>query len=1451
MDQFPFFLYSWHIEEDGIIHGFGLTPENETIHVEIADFTPYVYMELPVSVKWEDSQKQALLGIIQELQDEIRPVTISFMNKRRLYYANLDEKNNYKTFPYLFLAFRNKRELFGFTKKFGYGTYIPGISNRVLFKFHEQDASPVLQLSSCRDIPVTGWINAKGKLRTGQDKTSTCKYEYIVQWNCISRCKDTEILKTVPSPRILMFDCEANSNNMSTMPKNRPEDKIFQISFAVTNYGSEKIEKHLLSLGYPDQKMVGEDVIIHTYPNEGELLLGFTELIHQIDPQVIGGYNIFGWDFNYMISRAVITHVYQDFVKLGYLAGVGSEERKIAWSSSAFNAQKFLFLDIIGRLVIDMLPIIRRDFKLDKYNLGFVANSILGQTKDPLTPKGIFKCYRIFSPSTLGVVGKYCVQDSNVTLLLFNKLKTWIGSCQMSAIFGVPIIDLYTQGQQHKIYAQVYRQVLPNNFVVEKNAYECGEDESYTGAIVLDPLSGFHEDVITFDFASLYPSVIIDGNICYSTFAIDPKIPDSACNIFEWEDHVGCQHDQQKRATKVKKVICCKRRYRFLKSPVGVIPTILINLLGQRKKTREEMEIVKAKAKEEKDPETKKGLVMYASVLDMRQLALKVSANSIYGGMGVRRGKLPFMPGAMCIDGDALISTGNGLSQRLKTLDSKEICAYKNGQVFSTYSSLINKGKVPVIKLILSDGRELCCTPDHRILAEHGWIEAGQLTDQKIVIGLSYPEDLIGDDEMKWQLPSVGKNMIKNRKWLLAFARVIGFVLSDGSLTGNLQKCEGSVSLGTKIDADSFLADLFLLTGKSPAITFSERDNLKGSIYKVSLPVTLVRQIISLPGIQTGKNTTQEPRLPEFILAQDCPKSILREFLGGLFGGDGISPCLAKGHPSFSPIGLEWQIIQKYLDQMNLLMEQLVDLFQKFDLSFTVKKAKLARTDRFPPKENPRWCCGIVSKIDQIEQFSQKIGFRYSINKTSRLTIAESYQRFREIARSQKIRIVKLTSELYEQKQGTLVKCLENAVTSTGVLVDKWCIPNITEIYRYRTQPEKLNGIKTLTGKFPTASEFAESLGVSGWFNGGYAVDRIATESPCFHLKVLSIQACGEKEVYDLTDVPEESFFANGICVHNCTTAGGRFAITKAKRLISERFPNKCIYGDTDSLMIVLEEMDRFRIEGETSYKLLTEFSEKIAEEITKEFRAPMELSFENISKKFFLLTKKRYVSELVDGKMKKRGVMISRRDNAGACRSIYETILNAVFARGSQAQLEDLIVDCLNQLYSHKFSTNEYCITKSVKEIDEYKVKAPSTDPAKRIKQYALKLLDPNLANDADYLLRSLPAHVQLAEKMRKRGIPIEAGTRLEYVTTTAGGPKAKMWQKIESSDYYKEHSDIIKLDMGYYCKSLINTCDQIMEVMYGKKNFLKDQHAFRLIKAETLKELLNLFRVKIVIEQ
>lgn len=259
MQKEKFFPYSWHIDEDEkevtSIRIYGLSDKNKNICVRVDNFTPYVYVELPPNVNWKTN-----LSLVQRVCDKIdiemgeeRPLSKKLMYKRRLYYAHIDIRTGKrKKFPYLFLSFSHHNDIRKLTFVLRKNFNILGLGS-IKLRVHEQDASPILQLSCLAKIDMTGWTSFVGKLVKEEDKMTRCDYEYKVSWKSFKNCE----LNSLGNPLIMGFDIEVNSSNPSAMPNaDKPQDKIFQISCCLFRNGEseESVEKYLLTLGNPDSK---------------------------------------------------------------------------------------------------------------------------------------------------------------------------------------------------------------------------------------------------------------------------------------------------------------------------------------------------------------------------------------------------------------------------------------------------------------------------------------------------------------------------------------------------------------------------------------------------------------------------------------------------------------------------------------------------------------------------------------------------------------------------------------------------------------------------------------------------------------------------------------------------------------------------------------------------------------------------------------------------------------------------------------------------------------------------------------------------------------------------------------------------------------------------------------------------------------------------------------------
>lgn len=631
------FIYQWHVsdEEDDNdqevckIRAYGINEKHETVCIHIQGFMPWLFLEVKTPMSsWTDYKNMVKNKVLERFRGPIHK-TFSIMYKKKLYFHQEDRMS-----PFFKVYFpSNKSRKNAFYRLQRHTTSLLG--RKMEFLCHEHDASPLLQMTCRQDLPTAGWVEIQGKKQPERAKITRLDHEYTTDFTHLSRVNDDGL--GVPPVVIMSFDIETYSTNPNRMPDaSVPGDCVFQISCAVEHQDGS-VSKHLLTLGSID---LGKKIDVRCFASEVDLLMGFQEFLRETDPHVVIGYNIFGFDIPYLVGRARFHNVLGRFDIWGFPFKKHSPEKEIRWSSSAYSYQNFRYLDAEGRVFVDLLPVVKREYKFSNYKLKTVSTFFLGDTKDPLTHHDIFDAYREGvlgnQKKKLADCGKYCVQDAHLVLRLFKVLETWIGLIEMAKICNVPIMSLFTQGQQIKVFSQVYKKCVSEGILVQcyqslPKVAELEDVDSYSGAYVFPPKPGVYDWVIPFDFSSLYPTTIIAYNIDYSTLVIDDSLPDDQCHIIEWEDHIGCEHDTDK--TKKERTVCKKYRFRFRKEPMGVIPSLLQALLSQRSETKKRL-------KSTSDTTLR-------TVLDKRQLAYKVSANSMYGAMGVKRGYLPFMPGAM------------------------------------------------------------------------------------------------------------------------------------------------------------------------------------------------------------------------------------------------------------------------------------------------------------------------------------------------------------------------------------------------------------------------------------------------------------------------------------------------------------------------------------------------------------------------------------------------------------------------------------------------------------------------------------------------------------------------------------------------------------------------------------------------------------------------------------
>jgi DNA polymerase elongation subunit (family B) len=469
-------------------------------------------------------------------------------------------------------------------------------------------------------------------------------------------------------------------------------DPIIQIGTTVHSYGDKQCSyKHVLSVGSCDDI---EGVDVESCENETQLIERWCDLINRLDPDVMTGYNIFGFDMSYLYERAIELGIKTKFCKIGRLTDHMSNFQEKTLSSSALGDNIMRFLDMEGRVLIDIMKVVQRDHKLDSYKLDAVANHFMGMNKHDVSPNDIFRLSRGTSADRK-VVASYCVQDCALCNHLMMKLEILANNAGMANVCNVPLSYIFMRGQGIKIFSLVAKQCKEYDFLIPTRTKggvdgdEPEDEEGYEGAIVLEPKTGIYtEDPISvLDYASLYPSSMISENLSHDCYVDIGGKYDNLPGI----EYLDIRYDIYEKVDD-KKVKAGEKVCRFVQNEKGVIPRILMKLITQRKETRKKIEY---KTITTLDGKTLTGLLsqddtkytlttidgqkascvkdnvasiadtydnFMKAVLDGLQNAYKVTANSLYGQIGARTSPIYLKDIAACTT-----ATGRNLILKAKS----------------------------------------------------------------------------------------------------------------------------------------------------------------------------------------------------------------------------------------------------------------------------------------------------------------------------------------------------------------------------------------------------------------------------------------------------------------------------------------------------------------------------------------------------------------------------------------------------------------------------------------------------------------------------------------------------------------------------------------------------------------------------------------------------------------
>ncbi|GAV61568.1 DNA_pol_B domain-containing protein/DNA_pol_B_exo1 domain-containing protein/zf-C4pol domain-containing protein [Cephalotus follicularis] len=653
-----------------IIRIFGVTKEGHSVCCKVHGFEPYFYISCPLGMGLDDISRfhQILEGRMREVNRNSKVPKhvrrIEMVHRRNIMYYQQQTSH-----PFLKIVVALPTMVTSCRGILDRGIQIDGFGMK---SFMTYESNVLFALRFMIDCNIVGgnWIEVPaGKYKKTAKNLSYCQLEVDCLFSdLISHAPEGEFSKMAPF-RILSFDIEC-AGRKGHFPE-PTHDPVIQVANLVTLQGEDQpFVRNVMTLK-SCSPIVGVDVM--PFNTEREVLLAWRDLIREVDPDIIIGYNICKFDLPYLIERAQTLGI-AEFPILGRIRNSRVRVKDTTFSSRQYGTRESKEVTVEGRVQFDLLQAMQRDYKLSSYSLNSVSAHFLSEQKEDVH-HSIISDLQNGNAETRRRLAVYCLKDAYLPQRLLDKLMYIYNYVEMARVTGVPISFLLSRGQSIKVLSQLLRKAKQKGLVLPNVKATGSEQGTYEGATVLEAKAGFYEKPIaTLDFASLYPSIMMAYNLCYCTL-VTPE------DVRKLNLSPECVNKTPSGET-------------FVKSNLqkGILPEILEELISARKRAKSDL-------KEAKDPLEK-------AVLDGRQLALKISANSVYGFTGATVGQLP------CLEiSSSVTSYGRQMIEHTKKLVEDKFTTiggyeYNAEVIYGDTDSVMVQFGVPTVEAAMDLGRE-------------------------------------------------------------------------------------------------------------------------------------------------------------------------------------------------------------------------------------------------------------------------------------------------------------------------------------------------------------------------------------------------------------------------------------------------------------------------------------------------------------------------------------------------------------------------------------------------------------------------------------------------------------------------------------------------------------------------------------------------------------------------
>ncbi|XP_053566840.1 DNA polymerase zeta catalytic subunit [Bombina bombina] len=373
--------------------------------------------------------------------------------------------------------------------------------------------------------------------------------------------------------------------------------------------------------------------------DEKELFEKLLELIRRYNPDILLGYEVQMHSWGYLLQRASALNV--DLCQQMSRIPDDKNENRFTSDKDEYGADTMSEINIVGRIVLNVWRMMRSEVALTNYTFENVAFHVLHQRFPLFTFRTLSDWFDNKTDVYRWRMTDFYISRVHGTLQLLEQLDLIGRTSELARLFGIQFLHVLTRGSQYRVESMMLRIAKPMNYIpVTPSAQQRSQMRApQCIPLVMEPESKFYSNsILVLDFQSLYPSIVIAYNYCYSTCLGNMEYLGKndefkfGCTSLRIPPDLLYQtrHD----------ITISPNGIAFVKASVrkGVLPRMLEEILKTRIMVKQSM----------KQYKHDKSLTR---LLDARQLGLKLIANVTFGYTAANfSGRMP------CVEiGDSII----------------------------------------------------------------------------------------------------------------------------------------------------------------------------------------------------------------------------------------------------------------------------------------------------------------------------------------------------------------------------------------------------------------------------------------------------------------------------------------------------------------------------------------------------------------------------------------------------------------------------------------------------------------------------------------------------------------------------------------------------------------------------------------------------------------------------